>query len=102
MIARLALLTVVPLLAIEPVLATNAGAREPFPDQQLMDQLHDAQAYALKAGQDLAQSIAIIEQAIPRYGMPYLDTQGNIVIPRLAPAQPHGTPVPDLGPGPPL
>jgi hypothetical protein len=99
MSGRLALLILMPLLAVAPALSNAAGARESFPDQQLMDQLRAAQDDALRAGQDLAQSFALLQQAIPRYGMPYLDERGNIVIPRLDPGPAHGTPVPDPRPG---
>ncbi|MGH7090270.1 MAG: hypothetical protein ACREFQ_15345, partial [Stellaceae bacterium] len=95
--ARLAALALVPLLAVEAPLSNAEGARQPFPDPHMMQQLREAQDLALRAGQDLARSFAILQQAIPRFGVPYLDEHGNIVIPRLAPA-PHGTPVPDPGP----
>lgn len=95
---RVALLTLVPLLALQPSLSTMAAAHESFPDQQLLDQLREAQDYAMRAGQDLAQSLIILRQAIPRYGMPYVDQHGNIVIPRLPSPPTEGTAVPDPAP----
>ena len=101
MSTRFALLSLVPLLAAGPSLSSAAAdARDPFADPQFMDQLHQAQNYAMRAGQDLAQSLAILRQAIPRYGLPYIDERGNIVIPRVAPAPSQGTPVPDAEPAP--
>lgn len=96
---RILLLSIVPLLAVEPGLSSAEGQSLPYADQQLTEQLEQAQELAREAGDKLVRSLQILESAIPRYGLPYLDDQGNIVIPRLGRAPPLGTPVPEPGPG---
>ena len=99
MTPRILLLSIVPLLAVEPGLSSAAGPALPFADERLSEQLQQAQDLARQAGENLVRSLQILESALPRYGLPYLDGQGNIVIPRLDRAAPGGTPIPDPGPG---
>ena len=62
---------------------------------------------AAAAGQDLARqaserfwrSIEMLGRELPRYGLPYVDGQGDIVIPRRGGAVPRGTPIPAPAPG---
>jgi hypothetical protein len=94
MTPRLLLLSLVPLLAIEPGLSSAAGQSLPYADERLGEQLQQAQELARQAGADLLHSLQIIESTIPRYGLPFVDAEGNIVIPRRHRAPPHGTPIP--------
>ncbi|HUK60330.1 MAG TPA: hypothetical protein VLV50_13950 [Stellaceae bacterium] len=93
MTPRLALLLIVPLVALAPNLSSAADQRD-FPDAQMMQQFAEAQRLARQAGEDMVRAMDALARAVPRYGMPYLDRDGNIVIPRV----PRGTPVPDEGP----
>jgi hypothetical protein len=95
---RLALLSILPLLAVEPTLS-NAADQPNFADQQIMQQLAEAQRLAQQAGVDMMGAIDALARAVPRYGVPYIDRYGNIVIPRLRHV-PDGTPVPETPPGP--
>jgi hypothetical protein len=95
---RLALLSILPLLAVEPTLS-NAADQPNFPDQQMMQQLTEAQRLAQQAGVDMIGALDALARAVPRYGVPYMDRDGNIIIPRLRPV-PDGTPVPEAAPGP--
>jgi hypothetical protein len=97
MTPRLLMLSILPILAAAPALSVSAEP-SPFPDDQFVQDLQRAQELALRAGNDLVRSLQIIENALPRYGAPYVDEQGNIVIPRR-PRPPHGTLVPEREPG---
>ena len=90
---RLLLLVMLPLLAAGPALSNDAGRAPPFADPQMIDQLREAQDLARQAGERLLRSFEALERAIPRYGVPYIDADGNIVIPRRN--RPRGTPVPE-------
>jgi len=48
--------------------------------------LREAGELARKATEELLRSFELLRDAIPRYGVPYLDEHGNIVIPRRLPA----------------
>ena len=98
MTPRLLLLWIVPLLAVEPWLSSAAGQPLPFADEQLTEQLQQAQDLARQAGDDLLHSLRILESAIPQYGLPFVDAQGNIVIPRRHGPLPRGTPIPNSDP----
>ena len=95
---RLALLGIVPLLAVAPTLS-NAAAQPNAPDQEMMQQLAEAQRLAQQAGIDMVEALDTLARAVPRYGAPYIDRDGDIIIPRLRPV-PDGTPVPETPPGP--
>ena len=97
MTPRLALLTILPLVALTPTLS-SAADQPGFADQQMMQQLQEAQRLARQAGQDMVKALDALSRAMPQYGMPYIDRYGNIVIPRRNPA-PIGEPVPDAPPG---
>jgi len=96
----LLLLSIVPLLAAEPGFSSAAGQSLPFNDEQLAQQLQQAEDLARQAGEQVFQSLQTLERDLPRYGLPYLDQAGNIVIPRRNPALPRGTPMPADGPSP--
>jgi hypothetical protein len=98
MTPRLALLTILPLVALMPTLSSAADQPGAFTDQQMMQQLLEAQRLARQAGQDMVRALDALSRAVPQYGMPYIDRDGNIVIPRRRPA-PIGEPVPDAPPG---
>ena len=98
MTPRLALLTILPLVALAPSLS-SAADRPAFPDRQMLQQFAEAQRLARQAGADMMRALDALEQAVPQYGMPYLDRDGNIVIPRLQ-RPPAGTPVPESAPEP--
>jgi hypothetical protein len=95
---RLALLMILPLVALAPSLS-SAADQPAFPDQQMMQQLLEAQRLARQAGQDMVRALDALGRAVPQYGMPYLDRDGNIVIPRMRRAG-EGTPVPEYVPEP--
>jgi hypothetical protein len=95
MTPRILILTVLPILAAAPALS-RADA---FPDQEMKQRLQEAQRFASQAGDDLLRSLHSLEQAIPKYGLPYLDEGGNIIIPRVGGTPRHGVPVPEAGPG---
>ncbi len=96
MTPRLALLTILPLVALAPSLS-SAADQPAFPDRQMMQQLAEAQRLARQAGADMMRALDALEQAVPQYGMPYLDRDGNIVIPRRPS---RGTLVPEPEPAP--
>ena len=96
MTPRILILTILPILAIEPALSRAAD----FPDQEMTQQLQEAQRLARQAGDDLLHSLQSLVQAIPQYGLPYLDERGNIVIPRVRRIVRRGVPVPEDGSGP--
>lgn len=97
MTPRFLWLSIVPLLAAEPGLSSAAGQSLPYADQQLAEQLQQAQDLARQAGDDLLRSLQILESAIPQYGLPFVDAQGNIIIPRRH-GLPNGTPLPNSDP----
>jgi hypothetical protein len=99
MTPRLAMLALLPLLAVAPALPGTATARDGLPDPQIAQQLRQAQDLARQAGAELMRSLQTLEASIPRYGIPFVDERGNIVIPRRR-SPPRGTPVPDPNPGP--
>jgi hypothetical protein len=79
---RLLWLSLLPLLALQPALSQAAGASPPFFDEDMSAQLREAGELARKATEDLLRSFELLRDAIPRYGVPYLDEHGNIIIPR--------------------
>jgi hypothetical protein len=94
--AVMMLLTVVPLLAVEPGL--SSAGQPALENQELIQQLQQAETLARQAGEQLIQSLQTLERDIPHYGLPYLDDRGNIVIP-LHDGQLHrGVPIPEPGP----
>jgi hypothetical protein len=48
----------------------------------MREQLQQAEELARKGAGELLRSMQLLESAIPTYGLPYLDGDGNIVIPR--------------------
>jgi len=95
---RLALLTILPLVAAAPSFS-SAADQPAFPDRQMMQQLAEAQRLARQAGDDMIRALDALGRAVPQYGMPYMDPAGNIIIPRVS-RPPAGTPVPDPSPTP--
>jgi hypothetical protein len=76
------------------LLSAPAWAEEPaasVPPQQT-EEWHQAEQYAREAAEKLLRSLDSVLRAMP-YGMPHLDSEGNIVIPRQ---HPHPLP-PDGG-----
>ena len=53
-----------------------------FSDPRVSQELQRAQELARRAATHLLESLHRLEQTVPRYGLPYLDESGNIVIPR--------------------
>jgi hypothetical protein len=91
---RLLLLSMIPVLALAPALSRAEGPPSPFPDAEIREQLHQAEKYARQAGEELMRSLQRLESAIPRYGVPYVDESGNIVIPRRHRPVPTALPPP--------
>jgi hypothetical protein len=96
----LLLLSIVPLLAVEPGFSSAAGHSLQFNDPQLAQQLQQAEDLARQAGEQVFQSLQTLERDLPRYGVPFFDQNGNIVIPRRNPALPEDTPMPAAVPNP--
>ncbi len=70
-----------------------------FPDQQSQDQWKRAEELARKGMEELLRSLELFKEGLPVYGTPFIDPNGNIVIPRkprLTP--PLGAPVPEPAP----
>jgi hypothetical protein len=82
MTPRTFLLALLPVLAVAPNLSSAAGQEPEFPDPQMRQQLQEAGELARKGTEELMRSMQLLESAIPTYGLPYLDGDGNIVIPR--------------------
>ena len=78
----LLLLSIVPLLAAEPGFSSAAGQSLQFDDKELAQQLQQAEDLARQAGEQVFQSLRLLERDLPLYGLPYLDRNGNIIIPR--------------------
>jgi hypothetical protein len=79
---RLLLLSMIPVIALSPALSRAEGPPSPVPDAEIRERLQQMEQYARQAGDELIRSLQLIESAIPRYGVPYVDESGNIVIPR--------------------
>jgi len=79
---RFLLLSMIPVLALAPALSRAEGPPSPFPDAEIREQFRQAEEYARQAGEELMRSLQRLESAIPRYGAPFIDDSGNIVIPR--------------------
>jgi hypothetical protein len=79
---RLLWISLLPLLALQPALSQAAGPPLPFFDEEMSAQLREAGELARKATEELLRSFELLRNAVPRYGAPYLDERGNIVIPR--------------------
>src|ERR1700692_3202509 len=79
---RLLLLSMIPVIALSPALSRAEGPASPFPDAEIREQLRQVGEYARQAGEEMMRSLQRLESAIPRYGVPYVDESGNIVIPR--------------------
>ena len=61
---------------------------EPSPSQDSQEKQRQAEELAIEATQRFMQAIELMIQALPQYGMPRIDDQGNIIIPRLPNAGP--------------
>ena len=79
---RIFVLSMIPIIALAPALSRAEGPPSAFPDAEIREQLHQVEQYARQAGEELMRSLQRLENAIPRYGVPYVDESGNIVIPR--------------------
>lgn len=67
----------------------------PFPDQQTQEQWQRAEELARKGMEELLRSFELFKESLPEYGTPYVNRNGDIVIPRKQPMTPHpGIPVP--------
>jgi hypothetical protein len=72
------------LLAHAPAVA--ADDRPPsFPDPQTQEQWKRAHELARRGMQELLQSFELFKEGLPEYGTPYIDQNGDIVIPRKIP-----------------
>jgi len=89
---RLLWLSVLPILALSTALSRADGPPVQFPDAEMEQQLHQAEQLARHAGQELLRSFEMLQSAIPRYGVPYIDEHGNIVIPRRPRLMPPALP----------
>jgi hypothetical protein len=78
--------------------ASSAAAEDrapSFPDQQTQEQWKRAEELARKGMDELLQSLKLFKDGLPEYGTPYVNRNGDIVIPRKQPMTPRpGIPVP--------
>jgi hypothetical protein len=78
--------------------ASSAAAEDrapSFPDQQTQEQWRRAEELARKGMDELLQSLKLFKEGLPEYGTPYVNRNGDIVIPRMPRITPHSnTPVP--------
>ncbi len=88
------------LLGVIPPSSALAGEppAAPWSDPQVNERLREAERLARQGVEQLLQSIETLRDALPQYGAPYFDRNGNIVIPRLDPPAPHAVPVPRPAP----
>jgi len=96
---RLLWLSVLPVLALQPALSRAAGQHLTIDNPPITETLREAGDLARKAKDELLRSFELLREAIPRYGLPYLDANGNIVVPRQPRrAAPRGIPIPPRRP----
>jgi hypothetical protein len=89
---------VVLLLAQAPAVAAEDQPLG-FPDQQTREQWKQAERLAHKGVAELLRSFELFKGALPEYGVPYINPDGDIVIPRRwRTPPPMGTPVPSPRP----
>lgn len=88
------------LLVMMPVTVRAADDHLPrFPDAQIQEHWKRAEELARKSMDELLRSFEQLKLAVPEYGAPYVDENGDIVIPRKRrTAPPFGTPVPAPNP----
>ena len=71
---------------------------ESSPSQESEEKQRQAEELAIEATQRFMQAIELMIQALPQYGMPRIDDQGNIIIPRLLNARPPSAQPPSAQP----
>ena len=74
------------------ILAMPALAADPSPPEESQSQQEKAAELALEATQKLMLALELLIKSLPQYGLPRIDEDGNIIIPRLpesAPAEPE-------------
>jgi hypothetical protein len=82
-------------LVLAPVGYLRADEPSLFSDPRVNHELQRAQELARRAATHLMESLHRLEQSVPRFGLPYIDEAGNIVIPRR-PAPQKPAPDPDF------
>lgn len=65
------------------VLAMPALAADPSPPEDSKQKQEQATQLALEATQKLMLALELLIKSLPQYGLPRIDEDGNIVIPRL-------------------
>jgi hypothetical protein len=78
-------------IALIAVASGPALGGESSPAQDSQEKERRAEELAIQATQRFMQAIELMIQALPQYGMPRMDEQGNIIIPRLPNARPPRT-----------
>lgn len=79
-------------IALAVALAAAApAAAQTSPEDEMMEKRSRAGELAREATEMLMRAIELMIQSIPQYGMPEIDEDGNIIIPRL----PRETPAPE-------
>ena len=87
------------MLAHAPAVAAAEDRAPLFPDQHMQEEWKRAQELARRGILDLLQSLEVLKDSLPGYGVPYVDPNGNIVIPRKRRTPPNfGAPVPEPRP----
>jgi hypothetical protein len=86
------------LLAQAPAVAAEDQPRG-FPDQQTHEQWKRAERLVQRGMEELLRSFDLFKDALPQYGLPYINPDGDIVLPRRWRTPPLlGTPVPSPRP----
>jgi hypothetical protein len=86
------------LLLAPPPAVPAADQPPPFPGRETEEHWRRAEELARKGMQELLQSFEQFKQGLPVYGRPYIDEDGNIVIPRQRPPLAAPVPVPEAPP----
>lgn len=82
------------------ILSLPALAADPTPPEDSRQKQDQARELALEATQKLMLALELLIQSLPQYGMPRIDDDGNIIIPRLPPRSEGSEPESEEGPGP--
>jgi hypothetical protein len=84
-------LTLLTAAALLPGVPRAEGPGPYAPDEAM----RRAEDLAREGLDKLLEAVEALKDAVPQYGVPYIDPQGNIVFPRLPP----GAPAPSVQPG---
>lgn len=72
------------------IFALPVLAADPAPPAESEPKRERAAELALEATQKLMLALELLIQSLPQYGLPYIDEDGSIIIPRLPDTGPEG------------